>query len=107
MTRVVVLALVVSFTALGCSSDSGEHFDATPGCRNAETVARPADATEREALIRLLESQMRAAAEELDFELAALLRDQLLELKAGLDPSQPQAREGRRAAARGRTQPVR
>ena len=52
----------------------------------AEGAARPADAHEREALIQLLESQMRAAAEGLDFEQAALLRDQLLELKAMGDP---------------------
>jgi excinuclease ABC subunit B len=65
-------------------------------------VRRPVDAAEREAMIRLLESQMQAAAEALDFELAALLRDQLLELKAELEP-----RGGRRAAARGRAQPVR
>ena len=45
-------------------------------------VRRPADAGERETLIRMLEQQMQAAAEELDFELAAVLRDQLLELKA-------------------------
>ena len=45
-------------------------------------VKRPADAGERETLIRLLEQQMQTAAEELDFELAAVLRDQLLELKA-------------------------
>jgi len=63
---------------------------------------RPTDATEREAMIQLLESQMQAAAEALDFEQAALLRDQLLELKAELEP-----RGGRRAPARGRTQPVR
>ena len=63
---------------------------------------RPADAAEREALVRLLESQMQTAAEALDFEQAALLRDQLLELKAELEP-----RGGRRAPARGRTQPVR
>ena len=48
----------------------------------AGAVRRPADASERDALIRLLEQQMQAAAEELDFELAAVLRDQLLELKA-------------------------
>src|SRR5262245_21782829 len=65
-------------------------------------VHRPADAREREALIQLLESQMQAAAEALDFERAALLRDQLLELKAELEPQ-----GGRRAAARGRAQPVR
>jgi excinuclease ABC subunit B len=68
----------------------------------AEPVRRPVDAAEREAMIRLLESQMQAAAEALDFELAALLRDQLLELKADLEP-----RGGRRAPARGRAQPVR
>ncbi len=45
-------------------------------------VRRPADATERDTLIRMLEQQMQTAAEELDFELAAVLRDQLLELKA-------------------------
>ncbi len=45
-------------------------------------VRRPTDAREHDALIRLLEQQMQAAAEELDFELAAVLRDQLLELKA-------------------------
>jgi excinuclease ABC subunit B len=73
------------------------------GARVPETpVRRPADAAERDAMIRLLESQMQAAAEALDFELAALLRDQLLELKAELEP-----RGGRRAAARGRAQPVR
>jgi excinuclease ABC subunit B len=57
-------------------------------------VHRPADAKERDALITLLESQMQAAALELDFELAAVLRDQILELKAD-------------APARGRPQPVR
>jgi len=65
-------------------------------------VRRPADAAERDALIRLLESQMQAAAEALDFEQAALLRDQLLELKAELEP-----RGGRRAPTGGRTQRVR
>jgi excinuclease ABC subunit B len=48
----------------------------------AAAVKRPADAAERETLMRMLEQQMQAAAEELDFELAAVLRDQLLELKA-------------------------
>src|SRR3989442_3270501 len=48
----------------------------------AGEIRRPADAGERETLIRMLEQQMQAAAEELDFELAAVLRDQLLELKA-------------------------
>ena len=66
----------------------------------AEGAARPADAHERDALIQLLESQMRAAAEGLDFEQAALLRDQLLELKAMGDPV-------RHAPARGRAPAVR
>jgi excinuclease ABC subunit B len=48
----------------------------------AGAVRRPADAAERDTLIRMLEQQMQTAAEELDFELAAVLRDQLLELKA-------------------------
>ncbi|MBI1968039.1 MAG: excinuclease ABC subunit UvrB [Gemmatimonadetes bacterium] len=67
----------------------------------APGVKRPVDAKEREALIRLLEQQMQAAAEELDFELAALLRDQILELRAEADGTT------RRAPARGRVQPVR
>jgi excinuclease ABC subunit B len=63
-------------------------------------VPRPADAKERDALITLLESQMQAAAEELDFELAALLRDQILELRAEADT-------GRHAPVRGRAPAVR
>src|SRR5438874_905077 len=65
-------------------------------------VRRPADAGEREALIKLLESQMQAAAEELDFELAAVLRDQILELRADGDAVRPS-----HAPLRGRAQPVR
>jgi excinuclease ABC subunit B len=55
---------------------------------------------DRDALLRLLESQMQAAAEQLDFELAAVLRDQILELRAAMDTT-------RRASPRGRAQPVR
>ena len=43
---------------------------------------------------------MQAAAEELDFELAALLRDQILELRAEADT-------GRHAPVRGRAPAVR
>jgi excinuclease ABC subunit B len=68
--------------------------DARVGRPAASAMRRPADAGERDALIRLLEQQMQAAAEELDFELAAVLRDQLLELKAD-------------APVRERAQPVR
>jgi excinuclease ABC subunit B len=72
-----------------------------------EPVRRPADAKEREALIRLLEQQMQAAAEALDFELAAVLRDQLLELKAEQDGRGGGGGGGRHATQRGRAQPVR
>ena len=56
--------------------------DARVGKPGAGEIRRPANAGERDTLIRMLEQQMQAAAEELDFELAAVLRDQLLELKA-------------------------
>src|SRR3989454_11833478 len=67
---------------------------AKPG---AGAIRRPADAAERATLIRMLEQPRPNAAEELDFELAAVLRDQLLELKAAL-PDAP---------VRERAQPVR
>src|SRR5213083_65030 len=63
---------------------------------------RPTDAKERDALIQLLESQMQAAAEDLDFELAAVLRDQILELRADGD-----AVRSPHAPLGGRPQPVR
>ena len=56
--------------------------DARVAKPDASVLRRPADAGERDTLIRMLEQQMQAAAEDLDFELAAVLRDQLLELKA-------------------------
>src|SRR5437899_6239708 len=74
--------------------------DARTAKPSTGAVRRPTDARERHALIRLLEQQMQAAAEELDFELAAVLRDQLLELKAQGDALQ-------HAPPRGRPQPVR
>jgi excinuclease ABC subunit B len=74
----------------------GAGRDAAPGA----APARPPEAADREAWIRLLEQQMQAAAESLDFELAAVLRDQILDLRAERDPI-------RRAPARGRAQPVR
>jgi excinuclease ABC subunit B len=63
-------------------------------------MPRPLDAREREAMVRLLEQQMQTAAEQLDFELAAVLRDQIFELRADMEG-------GRRAPRRGRAQPVR
>ncbi|MBI4500770.1 MAG: excinuclease ABC subunit UvrB [Gemmatimonadetes bacterium] len=47
---------------------------------------KPSEPADREALIAALERQMREAAAELDFELAAQIRDQLFDLKAGGDP---------------------
>jgi excinuclease ABC subunit B len=44
---------------------------------------------DRDQLIAVLEQQMREAAAELDFELAATLRDQVFELRAAGDPSRP------------------
>src|SRR3989454_5689530 len=67
-----------------------------------EGFHRPTDAKERDALIQLLESQMQAAAEDLDFELAAVLRDQILELRADGD-----AVRSPHAPLGGRPQPVR
>ena len=70
--------------------------------KTADARRRPVDAKERDALIVLLESQMQAAAEQLDFELAAVLRDQVLELRAEADTA-----SSRHAPQRGRAQPVR
>ncbi|MEE9245954.1 MAG: excinuclease ABC subunit UvrB, partial [Gemmatimonadota bacterium] len=46
----------------------------------------PGKQLDPESLIEVLEQQMREAAAELDFELAAQLRDQLFELRAARDP---------------------
>ena len=48
----------------------------------AEGPASYADEVNQEELIKILEREMADAAEALDFERAALLRDQLFELKA-------------------------
>jgi excinuclease ABC subunit B len=52
-----------------------------PVSRVAEAGGSYADEVNREAYIKILEKEMSEAAEALDFERAALLRDQLLELK--------------------------
>jgi excinuclease ABC subunit B len=49
----------------------------------AEQVATYASEMDTATLIEVLESQMKEAAANLDFESAAALRDQLLEVKAG------------------------
>jgi excinuclease ABC subunit B len=65
-----------------------------------------ADPKEREQLLGLLEQEMRRAADELDFELAAQIRDQLMDLKASgqthrrADARSPGAGGGRGRRAR-------
>jgi excinuclease ABC subunit B len=54
----------------------------TAPARVAEAEASYADEVNREEYVKILEQEMAAAAQALDFERAALLRDQLFELKA-------------------------
>jgi excinuclease ABC subunit B len=54
--------------------------------RPAPERAAAATPLDRDQLIVVLEKQMREAAAELDFELAAQLRDQVFELRAAGDP---------------------
>ncbi|MEK7668355.1 MAG: excinuclease ABC subunit UvrB [Gemmatimonadota bacterium] len=62
--------------------------DPVPRAEPLALMGRPAadwakaDPAEREALFALLEQEMKKAADDLDFELAAQIRDQLLDLKA-------------------------
>jgi len=58
-----------------------------------------ADEVDREAYVKILEEEMRQAAEALDFERAALLRDQLFELKAAGDEAKGKSRRSRRSLA--------
>ena len=51
-----------------------------------EPAPESREGLDRGALLEVLDQQMREAAAELDFELAAQLRDQLFELKAEGDP---------------------
>ena len=52
------------------------------GSRVAEGPETYADEFNREEYVKILEKEMEEAAEAMDFERAALLRDQLFELKA-------------------------
>jgi excinuclease ABC subunit B len=54
----------------------------TAPARVSEKAASYADEVNREEYLKILEQEMAAAAEALDFERAALLRDQIFELKA-------------------------
>jgi excinuclease ABC subunit B len=65
----------------------------------ARTPLVPPPPLDREQRIAVLERQMREAAAELDFELAARLRDEVFELKAAGDPNRPAA-PGARTPAR-------
>jgi excinuclease ABC subunit B len=64
-----------------------------------ERSATYADEVDREAFVKILEEEMRQAAEGLDFERAALLRDQLFELKAAGDEAKGRAPRNRRSLA--------
>jgi excinuclease ABC subunit B len=68
--------------------------------RPASAGAGKVRARDLEELIAELERQMREAAAELNFELAAELRDQIFELKAARDPlrREPAARDGKGTA---------
>ncbi|MCH7874324.1 MAG: excinuclease ABC subunit UvrB [Gemmatimonadetes bacterium] len=77
--------------------------------RPEKAAAEPkTSALDRHSLIEVLEQQMREAAAELDYELAAILRDQIFELRAEGDPvlRAPAGMESggrrRRAGSRGR-----
>jgi len=74
--------------------------------REARPEAAPAAVEaplDRDALIAVLEQQMREAAAELDYELAAQLRDQVFELRAESDPGRRAPRGAGTAAERPRT----
>jgi len=64
-----------------------------------ETAATYADEVNREEYMKILEEEMRQAAEGLDFERAALLRDQLFELKAEEDGKRGRGVRSRRSLA--------
>jgi excinuclease ABC subunit B len=76
--------------------------DAREAAEERERAA-PKAPLDRDALIAVLEEQMRAAAADLDFETAAELRDQLFELRAAADPQRrrPQGHVPGRAKSRG------
>ena len=64
-----------------------------------EASATYADEVNREEYVKILEEEMRQAAEALDFERAALLRDQLFELKAEEDGKKGRGVRSRRSLA--------
>jgi excinuclease ABC subunit B len=63
-----------------------------PALKVSEETASYADEVDREELIKILEKEMADAARTMDFERAALLRDQLFELRALADGAGTRAR---------------
>jgi excinuclease ABC subunit B len=72
---------------------------AGPVPRVAEPRSTYADEVNREEYVKILEEEMRQAAEALDFERAALLRDQLFELRAEGDGNTGKGKPRRRSLA--------
>jgi excinuclease ABC subunit B len=70
-----------------------------PAAKVAESKASYADEVNREEYMKILEEEMRQAAEAMDFERAAVLRDQLFELKAEVDGSAGKGKPRRRSLA--------
>jgi excinuclease ABC subunit B len=64
-----------------------------------ETSATYTDEVNREEYLKILEEEMRQAAEALDFERAALLRDQIFELKVAEDRKRGAGPRSRRSLA--------
>jgi excinuclease ABC subunit B len=60
--------------------------DARTDVTSPDEADAPVPPLDRESLLEVLEQQMREAAAELDFEVAARLRDQIFELRAAGDP---------------------
>ncbi len=76
-----------------------------PAPKVAEKLASYQDEVNVEELVKALESEMEEAAAELDFERAALLRDELFELRARLDgesgrPAETPGQNGRKKEPR-------
>jgi excinuclease ABC subunit B len=70
-----------------------------PLARVAETPATYADEVNLEEYVKIVEEEMRKAAEALDFERAALLRDQLFELKTEAEGGGKKGSQPRRSLA--------
>ncbi len=91
-------------TSIRKSVDQVRLVTRVADARAREVAAQPTavdDGLDRDGMIQLLERQMHEAAAELDFESAARLRDQLLELRAEGDPVRRKprgAQDGRRRA---------